>query len=348
MRTIISGYRPDQLLHRNAEHDVWLARAPDGGAPVVVKRCARAGDPQRSRSLLREGDVLARLSHSNVIELIGMVDDPPGHMLVMAPIAGGSLRDLLDEQGTLTAGAVVAVLDGVADAVGYLAGLGLIHGALRPDHVLLAADGHPVLIGFGAITDISCVPAGAHAVGRPPVAEGPSPRVFDDPTYLHPAVATGEVPHARAEVFSLGVMAYECLTGRAPHRGTSAEVVALAAAGVHRPLSSWSSVPDEVAGVVEQALDLDDPEAPVDAATFVSRLRAVTDPATVIRPRPRIDVTHTLLSPAPGETLPFGPTPPVVIDTPVAPEAWRVAVAAVIATLVAVALWFVAGVLLGV
>lgn len=337
MRTTVTGHRMDHLLHRGRDHDVWRARSSDRGGPVVVKRCSNAAHRGDTRSLVREAEVLTALTHPNVIELIGVVEDPPGVMLVLPWLGGGSLRDLLDERGSLPPGELVALLEGVADALGHLADRHLVHGDLRPDHILLATDGRPVLIGLGSATSTADDVAGTQTI-----------RTARDPSYLHPAVADGDRADACSDVFSLAVVAYQCLTGRMPHRGTPAEVLALAAAGVHRPLTSWPSVPRGVAEVIEQALAIDSPDVPADAAIFVERLRATIDPSTVKRPQPCVDLTGNHLDRLDDETLPYGPTPPRAVAEPTPPATWRVVVAAAIAMLVAVALWFLAGAALAV
>ena len=333
MRTTVSGYRLDHVLHRGRDHEVWLARRLGSDRSVVAKRASGSAETPDRRALVREAGVLATAAHPNVVELIEVVDDLAGPMLVLARVEGGSLRGLLDERGTLTPGEMVAVLVGVAAAVGHLASVGVVHGDLRPDHILLAADGTPVLVGFGA------------AASRRDRDRDST--TADDPTYLHPGVAAGGRPDARSEVFALGAVAYECLTGRVPHRGTPAEVIALAAAEVHRPLSSWPSVPPAMAELVEQALGAE-PGGVADAATFVTHLRSTVEPEAVVRPHPRVDHAQSSLGPGPDETLLFGPRPPDPNEEPPVIETWRVVAAAVIATVAVVALWFVAGLAVGV
>lgn len=346
MRTTVSGYRLLQLLHRRHGRDVWLGQASEGSRPIVIKRAASVDGRYANRPLAWEADVLAALDHPNVIELIATLDDPPDQVLVLSWVPGCSLRDLLDDRGTLAPGELVALLHGVAAAVDHLDDHGFVHGDLRPDHVLLTEDGNPVLVGFGSAVTISGTPAREPATVTS-IDGAVRFGAVDDPTYLHPMIAANGRPDGRSEVFSLGVIAYECLTGRVPHRGTPAEVVALAAATVHRPLSSWPSVPPGVAEAVEAALTPDSPDAPVDAVAFVALLRAAIDPSTVVLPRPSIDLHRALAVPATGETLPFGPRPAVAL-APVTSEAWRVAVAAAIAASVVAALWFLAGAAMGI
>lgn len=356
MRTTVSGYRLHRLVHRRRDGELWLGQTPDRSRPVAIKRRAATGGRNGTRSSAGEAAALAASDHPNVVALIEVLDDPPDRVLVLSWVAGGSLRELLDERGTLLPGELVALLQSVAAAVQHLEAHGLVHGALRPDHIVLTADGEPVLVGFGAVTMLGAgadvAPDRGATVGAPAVTasidvSGRTGDDADDVAYLHPSLAVSGRPDGRTEVFALAVMAYECLTGRVPHRGTPAEVVALAAAGVHRPLSSWPSVPLGVAEAVEAALTCDERETSLDAGSFVDRLQAAVDPATVALPRPPVDRVGTIIGPAADETLPFGSRPSVAVVSERA-DAWRVAAAAVIAVALVAGLWVLAGAVLSI
>ena len=269
------------MIGRGATAEVWLAWDPAAGAvPLAVKRWHPGGPGHRAPAVSPEGVarlreealLLAQLDHPSIVEVIDVVPDPPGVALVMPYLCGGSLRGLLHERGTLGAGELVAVLAPIASALAALAEAGMIHGDVKPDNVLLTESGEPVLADVGVSRGIG---AGTR-----------SGRLACTPAYLDPASAEGGSACTRSDVFSLGVMAYEALTGRLPHRGEPAEVVALAAAGVHRPLSSWPAVGGDVAAVVESALEPDPDRRPPDAASFIARLASTVAPADVVLPGP--------------------------------------------------------------
>lgn len=342
MRTTVSGYALHHLVHRGPGCEVWLGQDPDRSRLVAIKRRSVPEVRSGGRPSTGEGEVLAALDHPNVVALVEVLDDPPDQVLALTWVPGGSLRDLLDERGTLLPGELVALLLGVAAAIEHLDAHEMVHGDLRPDHVVLNEDGSPVLVGFGSVARVAAPPAVLPGAASMLDAPGRAGDGLHDPTYRHPAVAASGRPDARSEVFSLAVMAYECLTGRVPHRGTPAEVLALAAAGVHRPLSSWPSVPSGVADAVEAALMADGPRPIPDAGEFVARLRDAVEPAAVVLPLPRPRHRPPATGLASDETLPFGPRPSVVgASTP--PDTWRVAAAVVIATVVVAGLWFLAG-----
>ncbi|MBA3281073.1 MAG: serine/threonine protein kinase [Acidimicrobiia bacterium] len=271
MRDNLAGYRLERLIGRGGTGEVWLAwdQGPVTRA-VAVKRVGASAGPTEVASLRAEAELLATLDHPHLLRALDVIDDPPGVALVLPYLGGGSLRSLLDDRGVLAPGEVVAVLAPVADAAGSLHRRGVIHGDLKPDNVLITSDGDPVCADVGV----------ARIIGRP--AAGLT--VAGTPAYLDPAVAEGSPATPRSDVYALGVMAYEALTGRLPHVGEPAEVVALAASRVHRPLGSWPALPEAVAQEVERALD-PDPAArhgcPVD---FIDALRTVVPTSEVRLP----------------------------------------------------------------
>lgn len=287
---VASKYRLDRLVYQGLHTEVWVGRElGPAGRPVAVKRIGPGNGTQPVGTLGGEARRLVAVAHPRIVELLAVVDDPPGIALVLAWMAGGSLRDLLDQRGTLVAGALVAVLADVAEALTAIADRGLVHGDLKPSNLLLTADGRAMVADLGV----------ARLTG--PVAPGLT--VAGTPAYLDPAVVLGGAPLGpAADVYALGVVAYECLTGRLPHRGPPAEAVALAAAGAHRPLAGWPGIPAAVAPVVEAALSPHPEDRPADAAAFVAALRATVDPATVVLPGPARPRDRPAVAP-PDETL---------------------------------------------
>lgn len=259
----IGDYRLDHLIGHGATGEVWLAWDRGVlGRPVAIKRIRAGGDGRSVDALFDEAQLLAGVDHPHLVPVVAALPDGEGLAIVMPYLAGGSLATLLEERGTVGPAEVVALLEPLAEAVDALGRRGLVHGDLKPGNVMLTGDGQPVLVDVGL------------ARVRRPLAGPDRPTIAGTPEYLDPAVARGAAPGPRSEVYSLGVMAYECLTGRVPHRGEPAEVVAVAGAGAHRRLHSWPTVPRAVADVVEAALQPDPDRRPADAGRFAADLRA--------------------------------------------------------------------------
>ncbi|MCU1453386.1 MAG: Serine/threonine protein kinase, partial [Acidimicrobiales bacterium] len=270
MDEVVAGYRLEAPLGRGSGGTVWRARRPGPIArAVALKRVGAGAGPTAIDDLRREAAVLASLDHPHVVAVLEVVADPPGVALVMPLAAGGSLRDLLDDRGTLTPGETVAVLAPVAEALASAHRRGIVHGDVKPANVLFTSDGEPLLSDFGVARFVGPAEPGAPVAGTA--------------GYLDPARRHAPVD-ARSDVYSLGVVAYEALAGRPPYAGPKAAAVAAADAGIHVPLTSVRSVPGALASVVEAAIDREPLARPSSAADLAAALRGAVDPAEVVLP----------------------------------------------------------------
>lgn len=279
----LPGCRLIRLLHEGAAAEVWLGRLDFDGSTVVVKRSGDPTDEATWRHLVDAGTAAANADHPDLLAPLGLLEDPPGFAVVYPFVEGGTLRGILEERGALGPGELVALLAPVAAMLDDLAPTGFVHGDLTPANILIRTDGTPVV-----------------ADPAPPGAAAPA--------YLDPSVAAGREPCTRSDVYSLGVIAYEALIGRRPHRGSPAQVVAMAAAGAHRRLDTWPGVSEQLAVAVETALEPDPEDRYDDPTRFVEALRAAVDPAEVTLPGPVLDAGVTLVDPE-ERTLEFGPRP---------------------------------------
>jgi serine/threonine protein kinase len=288
--------------------EVWLARVaagpaaeaasdPDGEPYVVLKRPSSDGGRAAVAALRGEAMVLRSVRHPHVLPVLDVLEPPDprtGPTLVLPFLAGGTLRALLDERGVLTPGQVVAVLSPVADAVAALHRAGFAHGDLKPDNLLLDHDGAPVVGDAG-----TACPLGAQLPPDRPAT----------PEYLDPADRSTAA--GTADVYALGVVAYEAVCGRLPHRGEPAEVLAAAAAGDHRDLATWPGIPTAFARVVEAAIHPDPTRRPAGPRALAAALAGALDPTEPIAlpgPCTRQAIRPEALRDG-HPTLRFGPEP---------------------------------------
>jgi len=282
--TDVAGFRLDSMIGRGSEGEVWLAWPKEPGDPMPVALKILRDRPQTPTMAGRTG------THPNLLRVTGVVRSGRDLILVMPFLGGGSMRDLLSERGTLDPGEVAGVLMAVASAIEALHRSGVVHGDLKPENVMFAADGQPF-------------------VADPPFDLGGGP-VKASVGYAAPELALRHEIGPAVDVFALGVIAYEALTGRRPHRGDERDVLVAASAGSHRPLASWPSISGEVARVVEGALESDPARRPSSPVTWAEQLAATAGGDGVRLPGPASvrEVSRAGVCP----TAEFGPRPPAL------------------------------------
>ena len=173
---------------------------------VAVKtlRLEYRDDPQTRARFRREARLLAFLSHPNVIRVFDLVEDRGTSWVVLEHLSGRSVKDLLSERGTLDPAAAGRILDQVAAALSHLHERGLVHLDVKPQNLLLAEDGRVKLIDFGLAQPVGTVQQ---------AIDGRSRGAAD---YLAPEQACGEPVDVTTDVYALGCVVYELLTGQPP------------------------------------------------------------------------------------------------------------------------------------
>jgi len=217
-------YTIERELGRGGMATVYLARDRKHDRPVALKilhpELAGALGPDR---FLREVQLIARLQHPHILGLIdsgtvelGGVQAP---YYVMPFVEGESLRARLSRQGELSIPEAIGILKEVIDALAYAHGRGVVHRDIKPDNVLLSGR-HALVADFGvakAVGNAMLKPGGAE-----PTAMTSLGMALGTPAYMAPEQAAGDpqTDH-RADLYAVGVMAYELLAGRPPFTATT-------------------------------------------------------------------------------------------------------------------------------
>jgi len=226
-----------------------------------------AGDPAFLERFRREARAAAGLSHPNIVAVHDWGEDDAGAFLVLQLVDGVSLRDVLEARGRLELDEAVAVLIPAAAGLQAAHDAGLVHRDVKPENLLIGRDGTVRVTDFG----LARASASATTTFGPEVLVG-------SPHYLAPEAVQGQPLGPTADVYALGIILYECLTGTVPHRADTPFATALA--HVERPVPPPSGhrgdLPGPVDTVVLTATARDPSRRPAGARELASELRAVT------------------------------------------------------------------------
>ncbi len=267
-------YRLESVLGRGGMGTVFEAVHEWTGRRVAVKllRHDVASDVDASQRVLQEARSATAIEHPNVVEVLDMGrHDEWTVYMVFELLRGESLADRLDVVGRLDPMEAVMILLPVADAVAAAHRLGIVHRDLKPDNIFLEDDGmgyiRPKLLDFG-ISRASERESGQVRTGV----------IAGTPEYLSPEHAQGFRAGPASDVWSLGIVLFECITGTRPFEGDTVLNVLLAI--ISNPIPSLRDTPDvpgPIADVVEGAL-VRDPAARIpDAEAFRDALAAASE-----------------------------------------------------------------------
>ncbi len=224
-------------------HDAVLARE----VAIKVLHRSLAGDPAFVDRFRREARAAASLSHPNIVAVYdwGAVDGV--YYMVMEYVRGPSVRHLLNEQGRMEPAQAAEILRQSLLALGHAHHEGFVHRDMKPENLLVTQEGVVKVADFGL--------ARAYADGRVTQAGAVTGTV----QYLAPEQIRGEPADPRSDLYSLGIVAYELLTGKLPFTGETAMAVAYKHLSdrVPAPSSVLSDLPAELDGFVAAATDRD-------------------------------------------------------------------------------------------
>jgi serine/threonine-protein kinase len=267
-------YRVEALLGRGGMGAVYRARDMrlDRMVAVKVVRAELLGDPDARLRFRREAQIVARLQHPSIVAIFdyGTFADG-GAFLVMELVPGEDLRRVLQREGRLQPDWALRILHAVCGAIEAAHRQGVLHRDLKPENILLpggAVDAK--VLDFGVAKVIENEGAMVTQVESATLMTAPG-LIVGPPAYMAPEQFRAAQPDARTDIFSLGVIAYEMLSGHLPFgRGTLADVVLAHTRSV--PPMPPGSAPPEVEWAIRSALDTDPDRRPASAQAFAHLL----------------------------------------------------------------------------
>ena len=189
-------------------HDLRLQR----DVAIKVVKDEFASTPHYLDDFLTEARLAAKVSHQNLVNVFDQGIDDQTDYLVMELVEGKTLREILGKFEKIEPSKAVDVVGSVLAGLSALHQVGIIHRDVKPENIILANDGRIKVTDFGLARPIN-------------TSLGDSP-LFGTIAYMAPEVLRGEAIDARSDVYSVGVMLYELVTGRQPFAGDNAKAIA--------------------------------------------------------------------------------------------------------------------------
>ncbi|HEY2053897.1 MAG TPA: protein kinase, partial [Solirubrobacterales bacterium] len=248
--------------------DVWLAEDTHLQRRIALKvlHGRLAQDREFVMRFQREAESAAGLQHPNVVSVFDRGEWQGTYYIAMQYVEGPTLKQLIDSG--ITVEQAVAVIRQVLQAAGYAHRQGIVHRDLKPRNVIVDPEGKAV------VTDFGIARAGVSEITQ-------TGSVMGTPHYLSPEQAQGFDVTAVSDLYSIGVMLYEALTGRVPFEGESAVAVAMKQVSQmpQRPSSIQPRVSPALDAVVMRALEKDPGQRFQSADAFIAALdQAMRDP----------------------------------------------------------------------
>jgi eukaryotic-like serine/threonine-protein kinase len=297
-RVLADRYAVGQHLGRGGMAEVYLATDRVLDRPVAIKVLGDwlAGDRTFVERFRREALAAARLSHPGLVAVYDAGSDAGIHYIVMERVPGRTLADVLRAEGRPPPARAAAIASGVADALGVAHRVGIVHRDVKPANVMLQPDGRTKLMDLGI----------ARGTAGTSITRGSA--VLGTAAYVSPEQARGEPVDHRADIYALGCVLYEMLTGRPPF--VADNPVAVAYQHVHEPLVSPSSlvptIPPGLEAVALRAMAKDPDARYQDVADMRGALDGADEATAVAATAPQAPVAATAPIPvaAPTERLP--------------------------------------------
>jgi len=317
---VASRYRLQTLLGRGGTAEVWRAEDEALARDVALKLVTVPTDESAARAG-EEARLLARLNHPGLVPVYDAGSDERGRpWVVMELVEGETLADTL-KRGPLASERAAAVGRSIAEALAYVHGQGLLHRDVKPANILVGRDGRVRLTDFGIarLVDAARVTSTGMMVGTA--------------SYLAPEQVAGEPVGPPADVYALGLVLLECLTGQREYAGSTVEV---ALARLQRAPQVPATLPAGWPGLL-RAMTARDPSArptPAQAAVDLGQIVAGSSATTVLAAPPAVERTTALPRTRVAEA--YAPPPPAAARPAPAPPPRRSAAPYVLALLLLV------------
>ena len=283
---------------------------------IKILRGDLASDEKFVRRFQREALSASSLSHPNIVEMYDVGEDDGIYYIIMEYVEGKTLKQLIKKRGSITLSEAIDIMLQLTEGIAHAHDSYIIHRDLKPQNIMIKEDGSIKVTDFGI----------AVALNSTQLTQTNS--VMGSVHYLPPEQASGKGSTIRSDIYSMGILFYELITGSLPFKGDNAVEIALKQ--MHDPIPSVrkkdSSIPQSVENVILKASAKNPKNRYSDAKEMHADLLTVLneerlDEARIILPYPehdRDEVKKEEVKPKKEEVKEKKPTTPVVDEKPIA------------------------------
>ena len=293
-------YQIIKTLGEGGMANVYLAHDTilDRNVAVKVLRGDLANDEKFVRRFQREALSASSLSHPNIVEMYDVGEDDGQYYIVMEYVDGMTLKQVLKKRGHLSVTEVVDIMLQVTDGMAHAHDAYIIHRDIKPQNIMILSNGMIKITDFGVAT----------ALNSTQLTQTNS--VMGTVHYLPPEQANGKGSTIRSDIYSMGIMMYELLTGLVPYKGDNAVEIALK--HLKEPLPSVrkfnSSIPQSIENVIIKATAKNPKNRYTDARAMHEDLKTALDESRqnekrYVYPYPENDLEETKVLDKELETL---------------------------------------------
>ena len=269
----IGKYKVIDILGKGAMGIVYRALDPDINREVAIKTIRfdmitdEAGKSEVMKRFMREAQAVGKLEHPNIVTIYDVGREEDHTYIVMQVVDGSSLKEIIESGKKYTVPETLALIKTLCHALGYAHEQGIVHRDVKPANILIDKKGHPNLVDFGvARLEKSTMTSVGAIVGTP--------------SYMAPEQVMGKKVDERADIFSLGVILFECLTLRRPFEGEHITTVVYKIAHEEPPALSdlEEGISEYLEPVVKKALAKDSNDRYQSCSEFFNDLQKCSLP----------------------------------------------------------------------
>lgn len=269
----VGSFIVERLIGRGAISEVYVVRrgteSGESFAMKVLLTEVADDDPEQIQRFVREGNLVRKMSHPNLVAVhdVGYCAEKGFYYLVMDYIAGSSLRTAIGLGGAMEPKEAIRIISCIASVLASGERYGLVHRDIKPENIMIEDGGVVKLVDFGVVKSREVDSLSTM-----------SNTVFGTPNYISPEQATdASKVDFRADVYSLGIVLFELLTGRRPYEGrTPAEVVLFLFSPDPVPdvRTVDPTIPEDIARILSRMCEKDPEKRISSASAFIDELKS--------------------------------------------------------------------------